>query len=158
MNIAAVHQLPVVFVVHRNGWTQSVKRESEYATDSLVARAAGYGMPGIAVDGTDVEAMFAPRAARSNVLVPAADRPSSTRSASAFSPTPRTTTTRAIATARHWSRSSRSAIRWFGRAASWRGLRRCGRRRERRPRARRRRLGGAQPHGDAQTVAEHAYA
>jgi 2-oxoisovalerate dehydrogenase E1 component alpha subunit len=59
MNIAAVHQLPVVFVVHRNGWTQSVKRESEYATDTLVARAAGYGMPGLAVDGTDVEAMFA---------------------------------------------------------------------------------------------------
>jgi len=59
MNIAAVHKLPVVFVVHRNGWTQSVKRENEYATDSLVARAAGYGMPGIAVDGTDVEAMFA---------------------------------------------------------------------------------------------------
>jgi TPP-dependent pyruvate/acetoin dehydrogenase alpha subunit len=45
--------------VHRNGWTQSVKRENEYATETLVGRAAGYGMPGISVDGGDIEAMFA---------------------------------------------------------------------------------------------------
>ena len=63
MNVAAVHRLPVVFVIHRNGWTQSVSREHEYATETLVARAAGYGMPGIAVDGGDVEEMYA--AARS---------------------------------------------------------------------------------------------
>jgi 2-oxoisovalerate dehydrogenase E1 component alpha subunit len=59
MNLAAVHRLPVVFVVHRNGWTQSVKRSDEYATETLVERAAGYGMPGHAVDGMDVEAVFA---------------------------------------------------------------------------------------------------
>jgi 2-oxoisovalerate dehydrogenase E1 component alpha subunit len=58
MNVAAIHQLPCVFVVHRNGWTQSVKRSDEYATETLVARAAGYGVPGIAVDGSDVEAMY----------------------------------------------------------------------------------------------------
>jgi 2-oxoisovalerate dehydrogenase E1 component alpha subunit len=59
MNLAAVHGLPCIFVVHRNGWTQSVKREDQYATETLVARAAGYGMPGIAVDGADIEAMVA---------------------------------------------------------------------------------------------------
>jgi 2-oxoisovalerate dehydrogenase E1 component alpha subunit len=59
MNVAAIHKLPCVFVVHRNGWTQSVAREDQYATETLVARAAGYGMPGIAVDGMDVEAMHA---------------------------------------------------------------------------------------------------
>ena len=59
MNLAAVHRLPCIFVVHRNGWTQSVRREDEYATETLVARAAGYGMPGIAVDGGDLEAMHA---------------------------------------------------------------------------------------------------
>ncbi len=59
MNLAAVHRLPCIFVVHRNGWTQSVKREDEYATETLVARAAGYSMPGIAVDGADIEAMVA---------------------------------------------------------------------------------------------------
>jgi 2-oxoisovalerate dehydrogenase E1 component alpha subunit len=59
MNVAAIHRLPCVFVVHRNGWTQSVKREDQYATETLVARANGYGMPGIAVDGSDVEAMYA---------------------------------------------------------------------------------------------------
>ncbi len=59
MNVAAVHALPVVFVVHRNGWTQSVKRSDQYATETLVGRAAGYGMPGIAVDGSDVAAVHA---------------------------------------------------------------------------------------------------
>ena len=59
MNLAAVHKLPCVFIVERNGWTQSVKRDDQYATETLVARAAGYGIPGIAVDGTDVEAMHA---------------------------------------------------------------------------------------------------
>jgi 2-oxoisovalerate dehydrogenase E1 component alpha subunit len=59
MNVAAIHRLPCVFVVHRNGWTQSVKRSDQYATETLVARAAGYGMPGIAVDGMDVEAVYA---------------------------------------------------------------------------------------------------
>ncbi|GAC1616232.1 MAG: thiamine pyrophosphate-dependent dehydrogenase E1 component subunit alpha [Candidatus Elarobacter sp.] len=59
MNVAAIHKLPCVFVVHRNGWTQSVKRSDQYATEALVARAAGYGIPGIAVDGMDVEAMYA---------------------------------------------------------------------------------------------------
>ena len=57
MNLAAIHRLPCIFVVHRNGWTQSVRREDEYATETLVARAEGYGMPGVAVDGTDIEAM-----------------------------------------------------------------------------------------------------
>jgi len=59
MNLAAIHALPCVFVVHRNGWTQSVERALEYATETLVERAAGYGMPGIAVDGSDVEAVHA---------------------------------------------------------------------------------------------------
>ena len=57
MNLAAIHRLPCIFVVHRNGWTQSVRREDEYATETLVARAEGYGMPGVAVDGSDLEAM-----------------------------------------------------------------------------------------------------
>jgi len=59
MNLAAIHALPCVFVVHRNGWTQSVERRLEYATETLVERAAGYGMPGVSVDGSDVEAMHA---------------------------------------------------------------------------------------------------
>jgi 2-oxoisovalerate dehydrogenase E1 component alpha subunit len=59
MNVAAIHKLPCVFAVHRNGWTQSVKRSDQYATETLVARAEGYGMPGVAVDGSDVEAMHA---------------------------------------------------------------------------------------------------
>ena len=60
MNVAAIHKLPCVFVVHRNGWTQSVRtRAISTRRQTLVARAEGYGMPGIAVDGSDVEAMHA---------------------------------------------------------------------------------------------------
>ncbi|MBV8368629.1 MAG: thiamine pyrophosphate-dependent dehydrogenase E1 component subunit alpha [Candidatus Eremiobacteraeota bacterium] len=59
MNLAAVHKLPCVFVVERNGWTQSVKQSDQYATETLVARAAGYGIAGIAVDGADAEAVYA---------------------------------------------------------------------------------------------------
>jgi 2-oxoisovalerate dehydrogenase E1 component alpha subunit len=59
MNLAAVHKLPCVFIVERNGWTQSVAQKDQYATETLVARAAGYGIPGIVVDGADVEAVHA---------------------------------------------------------------------------------------------------
>lgn len=59
MNFAAVHRLPVVFCIENNRYTQSVPSRLESSVSDLVARAAGYGMPGEAVDGMDVEAVFA---------------------------------------------------------------------------------------------------
>jgi len=59
MNFAAVHRLPCVFGVESNGYTQSVPSHLESSRPDLVARAAGYGMPGESVDGMDVEAVHA---------------------------------------------------------------------------------------------------
>jgi 2-oxoisovalerate dehydrogenase E1 component subunit alpha len=57
-NIAAVFGLPVVFLCQTNGWAISVPLEGQAAAP-IVARAAGYGFPGVLVDGNDVLAVHA---------------------------------------------------------------------------------------------------
>ncbi len=57
MNLAAVQHLPVVFILENNGFAYSTPNELEFAVDP-VERAAGYGFPGVLVDGNDVEAVF----------------------------------------------------------------------------------------------------
>jgi pyruvate dehydrogenase E1 component alpha subunit len=58
MNWAGVQRLPVIFVLENNQYAYSTPTSLQYAVDP-VARAAGYGFPGVSVDGNDVEAMFA---------------------------------------------------------------------------------------------------
>ncbi|MDA9448345.1 thiamine pyrophosphate-dependent dehydrogenase E1 component subunit alpha [Bradyrhizobium sp. CCBAU 21360] len=53
LNLAAVWNLPVVFVVENNGYAESTSVEWAVATDSFVDRATGFGIPGITIDGTD---------------------------------------------------------------------------------------------------------
>ena len=53
LNLAAVWSLPVIFVVENNGYAESTSREYGVAVDSYVDRAAGFGLPGVTVDGTD---------------------------------------------------------------------------------------------------------
>src|SRR4051794_2079112 len=57
MNVAGVRKLPVVFVLENNQFAYSTPNDHEFAADP-VARAEGYGFPGIKVDGNDVEAVF----------------------------------------------------------------------------------------------------
>jgi TPP-dependent pyruvate/acetoin dehydrogenase alpha subunit len=57
MNFAGIHRLPVVFLLENNGFAYSTPNELEFAVDP-VERAAGYGFPGVSVDGNDVEAVF----------------------------------------------------------------------------------------------------
>src|SRR5436305_3649994 len=56
MNTAGVRRLPVVFILENNQFAYSTPNEHEFAVDP-VARAEGYGFPGIKVDGNDVEAV-----------------------------------------------------------------------------------------------------
>jgi pyruvate dehydrogenase E1 component alpha subunit len=57
MNWAGVQRLPVIFVLENNQYAYSTPTELQFAVDP-VERAAGYGFPGVTVDGNDVEAMF----------------------------------------------------------------------------------------------------
>jgi 2-oxoisovalerate dehydrogenase E1 component alpha subunit len=59
MNFAGVHNLPVIFVCENNGYAISVPLDRQVAGGSVAARAAGYGMPGVTVDGGDVLACYA---------------------------------------------------------------------------------------------------
>src|SRR5215472_2586447 len=58
LNLAAVWNLPVIFVVENNGYAESTSVEWAVACDSYVDRAAGFGLPGVTVDGTDFFAVF----------------------------------------------------------------------------------------------------
>jgi len=58
MNFAGVWKSPCVFICRNNGWAISVPREKQTAAKSFAAKAVGYGMPGIRVDGNDILAML----------------------------------------------------------------------------------------------------
>jgi 2-oxoisovalerate dehydrogenase E1 component len=52
-NFAAIYRLPEIFVCQNNGFAISTPFSKEYATEFAAQRAAGYGFPGITVDGRD---------------------------------------------------------------------------------------------------------
>lgn len=52
-NFAAVHKLPEIFVCQNNGFAISVPYDKEYAVEHAAQRAAGYGFPGVTLDGRD---------------------------------------------------------------------------------------------------------
>jgi 2-oxoisovalerate dehydrogenase E1 component alpha subunit len=58
MNFAAIHKLPVIFLCENNRYSISVPLSRQMAVDGVAARAEGYGMPGIVVDGADVVAVY----------------------------------------------------------------------------------------------------
>ena len=58
MNLASVFRAPVVFLCTNNQWAISTPFSRQAAVDHLSARAAGYGMPGVTVDGYDPLAVF----------------------------------------------------------------------------------------------------
>lgn len=53
MNFAGVHNLPTIVMVENNKYAISVPYEKQLACEHVADRAAGYGMPGVTVDGTD---------------------------------------------------------------------------------------------------------
>ena len=52
-NFAAIHKLPEIFLCQNNGFAISTPYKKEYAIPYAAQRAAGYGFPGITLDGRD---------------------------------------------------------------------------------------------------------
>ncbi len=57
LNLAAIWKLPVVFICENNKYGMSFSTEFSVAVAHIADRAAAYGMPGVTVDGNDVEAV-----------------------------------------------------------------------------------------------------
>lgn len=53
-NFAAVYKLPVIFMCENNKYAISVPYDKQVACEKISDRAAGYGMPGVTVDGNDL--------------------------------------------------------------------------------------------------------
>lgn len=53
MNLAGSRRLPMVFIVENNGFSVSLPVNEATAAEDYSSRAAGYGMPGVLVDGQD---------------------------------------------------------------------------------------------------------
>ena len=58
LNIAAVWNLPVIFIIENNGYGLSTPVSEQYNCKNLVDKAVGYGMEGIQIDGNNVLDVF----------------------------------------------------------------------------------------------------
>ncbi len=58
LNMASVMNLPVIYVIENNQYAYSTPNSLQYHCRWLAQRAAGYGIPGIVMDGTDVFEMY----------------------------------------------------------------------------------------------------
>jgi 2-oxoisovalerate dehydrogenase E1 component len=54
LNVAAVWDLPVIFVIENNGYGLSTPVHEQYRCFGLVEKARGYGMEGIQIDGNNI--------------------------------------------------------------------------------------------------------
>jgi pyruvate dehydrogenase E1 component alpha subunit len=57
LNMAAIWQLPVIFFCENNCYAMSTPANCSVSVADIAQRAAGYGLPGILVDGNDVLAV-----------------------------------------------------------------------------------------------------
>lgn len=58
MNMASLWKLPVIFLLENNQYGLTVRQEVQSPVEDLCIRAAGYGMPGLKVDGNDPVAVY----------------------------------------------------------------------------------------------------
>ena len=59
VNLAATWRLPLIAVCENNGYAVETRIDDAMAGDSVAARAAGFGLPSVQVDGQDVAAVHA---------------------------------------------------------------------------------------------------
>ena len=57
-NLAAVWDLPVVFVCENNHYGMSMAADEAFAIENISARAGAYGFPGVTVDGNNLQAVY----------------------------------------------------------------------------------------------------
>ena len=57
LNLAAIWDLPVIYVCENNRYAMSMPIEQAMAIANVADRAAGYGMPGVVADGNDLDAV-----------------------------------------------------------------------------------------------------
>lgn len=57
-NMAGLYKLPAVFVCENNGYGEFTAQANHQAIVDVADRAAGYGMPGVVVDGMDAVAVY----------------------------------------------------------------------------------------------------
>jgi acetoin:2,6-dichlorophenolindophenol oxidoreductase subunit alpha len=58
LNIAATWKLPMLYVCENNMYAAQTSAASTHALSDVAARAAGYGIPGVVVDGNDIFAVY----------------------------------------------------------------------------------------------------
>jgi 2-oxoisovalerate dehydrogenase E1 component len=58
LNLASVHRVPVLFLIENNYYAFSTPIEAQYHCRQLSDRAAGYGIEGKTIDGTDAWAVY----------------------------------------------------------------------------------------------------
>lgn len=58
VNFAAAQNLPVIFLVENNGYGEFTPQNRSTRIENIADRAAGYGIPGVIVDGMDAVAVY----------------------------------------------------------------------------------------------------
>src|ERR1700712_5102608 len=58
LNIAAVWDLPVIFIIENNGYGLSTPTSEQYRCKNLVDKAIGYGIEGIQIDGNNILSVY----------------------------------------------------------------------------------------------------
>jgi 2-oxoisovalerate dehydrogenase E1 component len=58
LNVAAVWNLPVIFIIENNGYGLSTPTNEQYKCESLVSKAKGYGIEGVQIDGNNILTVY----------------------------------------------------------------------------------------------------
>lgn len=58
LNVAAVWNLPVIFLIENNGYGLSTPVNEQYRCENLVDKARGYGMEGVRIDGNNILSVY----------------------------------------------------------------------------------------------------
>ena len=58
LNVAAVWNLPVIFIIENNGYGLSTPVAEQYRCKNLTDKAVGYGMEGVQIDGNNILAVY----------------------------------------------------------------------------------------------------